>query len=180
MPGRKEFREGAETPGRADVVNTGIAGVKKRMSVIASCGKKVGVVDRIEGNAIKLAKSGSLDGLEHFIPIGWIERVDGHVHLRKNSKETQQGWKSDAASCQCEWVVPVISSGFYLSVEAAADAEAADASRAANGLASVFWRWPDNEVPEANSATRISSFRPEKRRACRSRGRSKPKVAGRA
>ena len=87
--------------GPAEGTNTGIAGIKEHMNVIASCGKKVGVVDRVEGNAIKLTKNDSPDGQHHFVPVGWIERVDSHVHLTKNSKETEQGWKPDAVSCGC-------------------------------------------------------------------------------
>jgi hypothetical protein len=87
--------------GPAEGTNTGIAGIKEHMNVIASCGKKVGVVDHVEGSAIKLTKNDSPDGQHHFIPVGWIERVDSHVHLKKNSKETEQGWKSDAVSCGC-------------------------------------------------------------------------------
>ena len=75
------------------------AGVKERMDVIASCGKKVGVVDHIEGGAIKLTRNDSPDGQHHFIPMGWVDHVDTHVHLKKNSMETEMGWKSDAASC---------------------------------------------------------------------------------
>jgi hypothetical protein len=69
------------------------------MDVIASCGTKVGVVDHIEGGAIKLTKNDSPDGQHHFIPTGWVDHVDNHVHLKKNSKETEQGWKGDARSC---------------------------------------------------------------------------------
>ena len=87
--------------GPAEGTNAGIAGVKEHMNVIASCGKTVGVVDRVEGSAIKLTKNESPDGQHHFIPVGWIERVDSHVHLKKNSQETEQGWKSDAVSCGC-------------------------------------------------------------------------------
>jgi hypothetical protein len=87
--------------GPAEGTNTGIAGIKKHMNVIASCGKKVGVVDGVEGSAIKLTKKDSPDDQHHFIPVGWVERVDSHVHLKKNSKETEQGWKSDAVSCGC-------------------------------------------------------------------------------
>ena len=81
--------------------NVGIAGMKDHMDVVASCGKKVGVVDHMEGGAIKLTKKDSPDGQHHFIPVGWVERVDNHVHLNKNSMETEQGWKSDPASCGC-------------------------------------------------------------------------------
>jgi hypothetical protein len=87
--------------GPAEGTNAGIAGIKEHMSVIASCGKTVGVVDRVEGSAIKLTKNDGPDGQHHFIPVGWIERVDSHVHLKKNSQETEQNWKSDAASCGC-------------------------------------------------------------------------------
>ncbi len=79
----------------------GVAGVKERMDVIASCGSKIGVVDHVEGNSIKLTKKDSNDGQHHFIPLEWIERVDSHVHLKKNSTEATRQWKSDAASCGC-------------------------------------------------------------------------------
>lgn len=87
--------------GPAEGANAGVAGIQEHMDVIASCGKKVGVVDRVEGEAVKLTKKGSPDGQHHFIPVGWVERVDSHVHLKKNSMETEQNWKSDAASCGC-------------------------------------------------------------------------------
>lgn len=76
------------------------AGVKERMDVVASCGTKVGVVDHVEGQSIKLTRSDSPDGQHHFIPLGWVESVDDKVHLKKNSVETQQGWKADAKSCE--------------------------------------------------------------------------------
>ncbi len=79
----------------------GVAGVKERMDVIASCGHKIGVVDHVEGMSIKLTKKDSNDGQHHFIPLEWVERVDSHVHLKKNSVEATQQWKSDAASCGC-------------------------------------------------------------------------------
>lgn len=81
--------------------DAGVAGIKDRMSVIASCGKTIGVVDHVEGNAIKLTKNDSPDGQHHYIPTGWVEKVDAHVHLKKNSEEAERGWKSDAASCGC-------------------------------------------------------------------------------
>ena len=76
-----------------------IAFIKERMDVIASCGKKVGVVDHVVGSAIQLTKGDSPDGQHHFIPTGWVDHVDSHVHLKKNSMETEQGWKSDATAC---------------------------------------------------------------------------------
>ena len=79
----------------------GVSAIKDGMDVIASCGKKVGVVDRVEGNAIKLTRKDSPDDQHHFVSLGWIERVDSHVHLTKNSQETEQNWKADSASGNC-------------------------------------------------------------------------------
>jgi hypothetical protein len=75
--------------------------VLERMDVIASCGKKIGVVDHVVSDTIKLTKKDSADGEHHYIPQAWIDHVDNHVHLRKNSVEAIQNWKSDAASCGC-------------------------------------------------------------------------------
>lgn len=74
--------------------------IRERMDVIASCGKKVGVVDHVEGSTIKLTRNDSPDGQHHYIPTNWIDHVDAHVHLKKNSVETERGWKSDAAACE--------------------------------------------------------------------------------
>jgi hypothetical protein len=73
--------------------------IRERMDVIASCGTKVGVVDHVEGNAIKLTKNDSKDHQHHFIPTEWVERVDSSVHLKKNSMDTERNWKSEAAGC---------------------------------------------------------------------------------
>lgn len=74
-------------------------GIEEHMDVIASCGKKVGVVDSLEGNAIKLTRKDSPDQQHHFIPLDWVEEVDESVHLNKNSMETEQDWKSSADAC---------------------------------------------------------------------------------
>jgi hypothetical protein len=73
--------------------------IRERMDVISSCGCKVGVVDHVEGHAIKLTKNDSPDGQHHFVPISWVDHVDNHVHLCTNAQETKTGWKPDAASC---------------------------------------------------------------------------------
>ncbi len=77
----------------------GVSGIQERMDVYASCGKKVGVVDHVEGNTIKLTRKDSPDNQHHFVPTSWVGRVhENHVHLTKNSVETESGWKNDAAS----------------------------------------------------------------------------------
>jgi hypothetical protein len=73
--------------------------IREHMDVVASCGKLVGKVDRVEGDSIKLTKSASSDGQHHMVPKTWIARVDEHVHLNKNSEEVAQAWKADAVGC---------------------------------------------------------------------------------
>ncbi|MCE9532439.1 MAG: DUF2171 domain-containing protein [Planctomycetes bacterium] len=85
--------------GCAGGTDMGFTSIRERMDVIASCGKKVGVVDHVEGNTLKLTRKDSPDGQHHFIPADWVDHVDGHVHLKKNSEDTEKNWKADAASC---------------------------------------------------------------------------------
>lgn len=68
--------------------------IRKHMDVIASCGKKVGVVDRVQGTSIKLTKKDSPGGQHHRIPQAWVDHVDTHVHLTKNSAETEREWQA--------------------------------------------------------------------------------------
>ena len=71
------------------------------MDVIASCGTKVGVVDHMEDGAIKLTRKDSPDNTHHFIPTSWVDHVDSHVHLNKNSEVAKNECKNDSASCGC-------------------------------------------------------------------------------
>lgn len=79
----------------------GISGIKDHMKVYASCGKQVGVVDHVEGSTIKLTRKDSVDGLHHYVPTSWVAKVDSHVHLSKNSQETERSWSLTAESCGC-------------------------------------------------------------------------------
>ncbi len=81
--------------------DVGIAGIQDHMKVYASCGKQIGVVDHLEGSAIKLTRKDSTDGQHHYIPTSWVSKVDNHVHLNKNSQETEGNWSASAASCGC-------------------------------------------------------------------------------
>src|SRR5262249_17003095 len=101
MRSSKTNPDSGSEPMRGSKTNPDLNAVHEHMDVIASCGTKVGVVDHMEGNAIKLTKNDSPDGQHHFIPADWVERVDDKVHLRPNSKETEMNWKADAASCGC-------------------------------------------------------------------------------
>lgn len=72
--------------------------IKPKMDVIASCGTRVGAVDHSDGDSIKLTRSDpTAGGVHHFVPLSWVQRVDSHVHLTKNSEETRREWKTEGA-----------------------------------------------------------------------------------
>ncbi len=60
---------------------TDTSSIAKHMDVIDSNGTKVGVVDGVEGDRIKLTRNDSPDGQHHYVSVGDIARVDEHVHL---------------------------------------------------------------------------------------------------
>ena len=68
--------------------------IKEHMDIIASDGKKIGAVDRVEGaDKIKLTRASSSHGHHHLIPASWVERVDEHVHLSKTADYVAQNWE---------------------------------------------------------------------------------------
>ena len=69
--------------------------IREHMEVMGADGVHVGVVDRVEpGNRIKLTKNDPLaEGAHHFVAPDWVERVDEHVHLNKDSTEVMALWK---------------------------------------------------------------------------------------
>jgi hypothetical protein len=66
--------------------------IAEHMDVIASDGMKIGTVDHLDGDQIKLTKSASPDGMHHFIPLAFIDHVDAHVHLSKSASEARASW----------------------------------------------------------------------------------------
>jgi hypothetical protein len=69
--------------------------IREHMDVIGSCGNKLGRVDHVQGNSIKLTRNGSSDDRHHFIPTSWVSRVDDHVHLNKTCIQAKQQWQSE-------------------------------------------------------------------------------------
>ena len=70
--------------------------IREHMEVIGADDVHVGVVDRVEGSDIKLTKRDPLaEGTHHRVPLDWVERVDSHVHLNKESSELLALWKSN-------------------------------------------------------------------------------------
>ena len=62
-----------------------LAGIREHMEVIGADGVHVGIVDRVENNRIKLARSDSEVYRHHFIDGGLIAEVEGNkVRLSAN------------------------------------------------------------------------------------------------
>lgn len=78
----------------------GLSAIKEHMPVYASCGTKIGAVDKVEGDSIKLTAKDSKDGQHHWIPTSWVARVDSHVHLNRNSAECDAAIKK-SGTCGC-------------------------------------------------------------------------------
>jgi len=77
----------------------GLSAIKEHMPVYASCGTKIGAVDKVEGDSIKLTSKDSKDGQHHWIPTSWVARVDSHVHLNRNSAECESATKGGSCGC---------------------------------------------------------------------------------
>ncbi len=81
--------------GQAHGTSNSIAAIREHMDVLGSCGNKLGRVDHVQGNMIKLTRNGSSDGQHHFIPTSWVNHVDDHVHLNKTCVQAKQDWDSE-------------------------------------------------------------------------------------
>jgi outer membrane protein OmpA-like peptidoglycan-associated protein len=58
--------------------------IRQHMNVLASDGQRLGTVDEIEGDRIKLTKDSSPDGQHHYAAIADVARVDGDtLHLSR-------------------------------------------------------------------------------------------------
>ena len=72
--------------------------IREHMKVLGADGEHVGTVDHLEGpDRIKLTKNDpAAGGRHHFIPMSWVDRVDGAVHLKKSGREAMEQWQSAA------------------------------------------------------------------------------------
>lgn len=68
--------------------------IHEHMQVNGSCGNELGVVDRVEGESIKLTKDSSPDGKHHYIPVSWVRDVEGEtVTLDRDCEQARSSWR---------------------------------------------------------------------------------------
>jgi len=71
-----------------------VSEIHEHMRVEGSCGNQLGVVDRLEGDSIKLTKNDSPDGQHHYIPANWVSDVEGEtVTLDRDCAQAKQEWR---------------------------------------------------------------------------------------
>lgn len=70
--------------------------IKIGMPVVCSKGGQFGVVDRVEGDSIKLNKDEK--GVHHYIPVSSIVSIDDKVHANRPGEEMMRSWTTEAPS----------------------------------------------------------------------------------
>ena len=60
--------------------------IKEHMEVVNCEGQHVGTVDEVDGDAIKLTKSDSMDDMHHFLSMNDVDRLDDNrVYLNQDA-----------------------------------------------------------------------------------------------
>jgi hypothetical protein len=70
--------------------------IREHMDVFGSDGQRVGTVDRVENETLKLTKQGSQDGRHHWLPMDCVASVDQAVRLNKSSQDAMREWSDSA------------------------------------------------------------------------------------
>jgi len=68
--------------------------IQEHMEVVCSANMRVGRVDHVEGDHIKLTKNDSPDGKHHTVPLSMVSHVDDKVHLNKHCSDVKREWGS--------------------------------------------------------------------------------------
>jgi hypothetical protein len=76
-----------------------ISKLKKRMSVIAADGRRVGFISRMAGpEKIRLTCLSGSHGYDHVIPLAWVSAVDKYVYLNRPSRFVATNWEPVSAA----------------------------------------------------------------------------------
>ena len=70
--------------------------IKEHMEVVGSDGEHVGIVDRLEGERLKLTHHDSqAEGKHHFLPVSAVASVDEFVTLSMTAAEAEAQWEEE-------------------------------------------------------------------------------------
>lgn len=71
--------------------------IRENMEVVGSCGNHVGIVEQVEGREIRLARNHPKAGWQnHWVPLDWVESVNGVVVLDRDSDQVHRDWRPSA------------------------------------------------------------------------------------
>ena len=94
---RRSHTFGSRSPDE-EATMTDTTRIQNKMDVICSCGTRIGKVDHLEGDMIKLAKNDPASGgKHHWVPLDWVEKVDQTVHLNKDCDAAVREWRTEPA-----------------------------------------------------------------------------------
>ena len=83
----------SEPPSTTAFIHASVVQRAKDMQVVGSDGQHVGVIDCVDGTAIKLKGTGpAADGPQHLIPASWVQTIDGQVTLKLPAAEVRSRW----------------------------------------------------------------------------------------
>ena len=70
--------------------------IKEHMEVVGSDGEHVGIVDKLEGERLKLTHHDSqAEGKHHFLPVSAVASVDEFVTLSMTAAEAEAQWEEE-------------------------------------------------------------------------------------
>jgi hypothetical protein len=76
-------------------------GIHPNMRVVGSDGNHVGLVEKLDGDLIKLARTHvRAGGLNHWIPLAWVSSVEEVVTLDRDSVRAQREWQRSPAATE--------------------------------------------------------------------------------
>jgi hypothetical protein len=70
--------------------------IRADMEVYGSCGNRLGTVERIDGDGIKMTRHGPLAaGEHHWLPLDCVASVDEAVHLNLPCETAVMRWSAE-------------------------------------------------------------------------------------
>ncbi len=88
---------GKKTDDKASKVKAHIdpSQIKPDTKVMCAKDGQLGVVDHMQGaSTVKLKKDDK--GVHHFIPLGWVTRVDDTIHVDRPGDQAMREWSTEA------------------------------------------------------------------------------------
>jgi len=85
--------------------------LKKRMSIIAADGQRIGFVTRMAGpDRIRITSLSGGHGYDHIIPLNWVSAIDKYVHLSRTSRFVTGNWEHAPGRLEATKKAPLLAS----------------------------------------------------------------------